>query len=135
METKPGYEGMSPEGKAMCEFIELSERYVVQTMRAERNPALEGAPEMQKLRNDIRSRYTSFTDSEKAAADGFLSHPQSRESRYGMNWTVWLSVHLASNPQDAFLLQGLEQNFRRVISPDMVHQCCRDFTWRMHHEW
>ena len=135
METKPGYEGMSPAGKAMCEFIELSKRYQVQTMRAERNTALKGVPQMQTLKDDIRGRYAAFSDAEKAAADGFLSHPQSSESRYGINWEAWLAQHLTLNPQDVFLLRGLEQNFRRIYTPETESQYHRDFTWRMHYEW
>ncbi len=126
---------MSERGKAVCEFIELSRRYQVQTWRAERNIALKGVQQMRKLKADITNRYCALNDSEKAAVDGFIARAQFGEVRFGVNWALWLEAHLVSNPLDAFLLQSLEQNFIRAPDPESCSQYCVDFTWRMHHEW
>lgn len=127
-----GYENLSPRGRLVAEYIELSVRFKVLCWRASENAALAKAPEIEMLRADIRKRYSELAEMERCAVEAlnyhkwkFLEHPSP--------WRKWLESHVLTNPSDTVALYVLEHDFN--IEAIERNRHTQLFHWRMDHPW
>ena len=133
METKKGYVDMSPRGRLVCEFVELSARHRVRTIRAKVIPGLDPPNDLAK---ELKQRYQALSEGERAAITDLLS-PLGHRPR----WASWLKEHLPANSGDAQELFLLEQHFAGVGDGNtssvstFVYQKygSRDYPWKMQH--
>lgn len=124
-----GYSNMSPEGREMCEFIELSMRYDIEKARIRFVP---GHRDPAPLLKQIQERYNAFTEQQRSAAVDL------RFKRSGPRWKAWLTYHLLHHPMDARQLCLLEQHFGGKVNEPTAYiyenYGVFDRPWQMTHD-
>lgn len=135
-DMKKGYENMSPRGRALCEFVELTTRLEVQKSRQNLVPF---SLPLAELEAELQKRYLELSENEKAAVIDLRGFPQPCALKRP-RWVQWLKEHLQNNPGDAPDLVLLEHKFAdsgaRAVPKYLLEKFgVRDFPWKMCHPW